>query len=95
MIIRTPLWFKKLTVPLTNKTKEVEAVQLWEVRWTSRHGEYSSDTRPEMEAFTSPEAAHEFADALKNAFKLLRHTSGDTIVVRKAESPKPLLRLVG
>lgn len=42
------LSFKWLTVPETNATKQVEAVQLWEVRWKSRHGEYYSDTRPEI-----------------------------------------------
>lgn len=94
MIVRTPLWFKKLTVPFTNQTKEVDAVQLWEVRWTSRHGEYSSDVRPEMEGFTSPEEAHEFSDALRNAFKLIRHTSRTTITVARADSSKPSLRLM-
>lgn len=29
--------FKKIRVPKDNDTKEVDAVQLWEVRWTSRY----------------------------------------------------------
>jgi hypothetical protein len=63
------LTFKWLTVPFTNWTREVEAVQLWEVRWESRHGQYNDDTQPEMEAFTTETAAQEFATALRNAFK--------------------------
>ncbi len=54
------MWFKKLTVPDSNKTKEVEAVQLWEVKWISRYGPYSSDIKQEVEVFTSEEKAQFF-----------------------------------
>lgn len=77
--------FKKITVPETNATKEVDAIQLWEVRWDSRYGQYISDVQPEVEAFPSEEEANEFKEALVNAFKLIKHTSGNTVTVRKAK----------
>jgi hypothetical protein len=67
------IFLKKLTVPATNETKEIEVAQLWEVRWTSRHGEYSHSVEPELEAFPSKEAAEEFATSLRNAFDLLHY----------------------
>ena len=57
---------------------------MWEVRWTSRHGEYSGNTQPQLECFTSIAAAEEFAVSLRNAFALVRHTSGTTITVKAA-----------
>lgn len=79
------LTFKNLLVPFSNDTKQVNAVQLWEVRWESRHGEYSGNTKPEIEAFPSLEEAEEFAKALRNAFKLIKHTSKDSVTVSKAK----------
>jgi len=76
--------FKKLTVPETNDTKEVDVIQLWEVRWISRHGEYSHHTQPELEAFTSYEKANEFATALKNANKLLRNKNNIDVRLEKS-----------
>jgi hypothetical protein len=78
------MWFKKLTTPKTNETKQTDAVQMWEVRWRSRHGEYSSDTRPELEAFTSEADAEAFAESLKAAYRLTRNTSGNRVELRKA-----------
>jgi hypothetical protein len=77
--------FKWLTVPASNDTRQVEAVQLWEVRWESRYGKYSNDTRPEVEAFTSQDEADKFADALRAALVLLRTTSGTKVTV----APRP------
>ena len=74
---------KKVEVPETNEVKEVEAIQLWFVRWYSRSGSFSSDMRKEMEAFSSEEAAEEFAESLRAAFKLIRHTSGNRVTVEK------------
>ena len=65
---------KLLTVPFENGTRQIEVVQLWEVRWMSRHGEYSGDVAPQIETFTTREAADNFATSLRNAFKLIRHT---------------------
>lgn len=82
------LWFKKLTVPVDNAVKSVDVLQLWEVRWTSRHGEYSADTMAEAEFFTSEAefftseaAADDFAESLRAAFKLTRNTSVSEIKV--------------
>lgn len=75
---------KKVTVPRDNATERIDAVQLWEVRWRSRRGEYFGDTQPEMEAFPSQEKADRFAEASRSAFKLIRHTSGTTVTVTKA-----------
>lgn len=75
---------KWLTVPASNETREIEVAQLWEVRWKSRHGPYHSDVRPEVEAFPSRQAAEEFAESLRNAFDLVRHTSGTKVTVRQA-----------
>ena len=79
--------FKWLTVPFSNATKSVEAVQMWEVRWQSRHGKFHADTRPELECFISLESAEAFAVSLRNAFALLRHTSGTTITVKPGRAP--------
>lgn len=57
--------------------------ETWEVRWTSRHGDYSGDTKPEIAAFTSRRDAEQFAMALKSAFKLLRHKHGTGVVMEK------------
>lgn len=75
------MFFKKLTVPTDNSTKQVEVVQTWEVRWRSRHGQYSGNTRDECEIFTNKDEAHSFAESLRNAFKLIRHVGSDTIKV--------------
>lgn len=77
------VWPRKLLVPETNTTKEVEAVQLWEVEWRGRVGPYHSDLRREIEVFTSEEDATHFRDALTAAFKLLRHTSDTQVTMRK------------
>lgn len=77
------LWFKKLTTPETNDTKEITVVQLWYVKWFSRDGPYSSDLNKEVEVFTSAEEANAFAESLVAAFKLLKYTSGTQVTVIK------------
>lgn len=77
------LWVKTHLIPAS--TRSVDAVQLWEVRWESRHGDFSSDRRPELEAFPSPEEAEAFAQALRDAFMLIKHTSRDRVTVSKAK----------
>ena len=54
----------------------VDVAEAWEVRWTSRYGEYSGNTQPEIRVFTSKGDAMAFRDALVDAFKLIKHTSG-------------------
>lgn len=64
------LLFKWLKIP--QGEKQIEAYQSWEVRWGSIRSEYQSGLHPEVEIFPTKEAAHEFADALRNAFELLK-----------------------
>ena len=68
-------------------TKEaVEAYDTWVVRWTSRHGSYSHSTRPETEVFPDKESADKFADALVDAFKLIRNRCAENkVTVRRGE----------
>ena len=77
------LTFKWLTAPFTNQTREVEAVQMWNVRWQSRNGEYTDHVHPELEAFPTETQAQEFATSLRNAFALIRHTSGTRVSVSR------------
>ncbi|MFA7291885.1 MAG: hypothetical protein WC023_06510 [Rhodocyclaceae bacterium] len=79
------LWFKKLMAPATNEMREVDAVQLWEVRWRARTGMWHGDTHPVVECFTSEAQAQEFATAIENAFALLKH-SGDGTSVKLVKS---------
>ena len=75
-------FLKKLLIP--NGEKEaVIAYESWIVRWQSRHGVYSKDVKPECEVFTSKEGAIKFANQLKEAFALIKHTSGTYIKVEK------------
>lgn len=73
---------KSIFVPDGSVT--LEAIQLWEVRWKSRHGEGYYDVRPEVEAFPSLKEADRFADALREAFALMKHTSGACVTVERA-----------
>ena len=68
-------------VPASNEKVDLETVQLTYVRWLSRHGKYNHETRECVEAFVNPEDANRFASALRDAFALIRHTSGTGVVV--------------
>lgn len=74
--------FKKIFIPSGEKV-ELKAYETWFVRWTTRHGEYFSDTKDTMEVFTSKEDAELFADQLKAAFKLIKYTSGNRVTITK------------
>jgi hypothetical protein len=73
---------KKIFVP-NGQTQELEAFESWTVRWISRHGTTHYDTQKEAEVFTNEKDAEKFATELKNAFKLLRHTSGTNVRISK------------
>lgn len=85
--------FKKLTSIFSREDSElgtgindlpsVEAVDTWIVRWTSRFGEYASDTRPEVEVFVNKHDAEAFKKSLEAAFELLRHTSDVHVYLEK------------
>lgn len=79
---------KKIEVPLDNETVEVDTVVLTFVSWYSRKGKYSDDTKVEVEAFPNESDATCFADSLRAAFKLLRHTSKTDVKVSKGTYPK-------
>ena len=74
--------FKKLFIP-TSEKQELQVYKTWAVRWTSRYDDYSGSTRCEMELFTTLESAEEFAHQLKDAFALIKHTSGDVVTVKE------------
>jgi len=78
------IFTKQLEVPENNETLEVDVAQLWEVRWKSRHSEYSAGTRPEVEVFLSQQEAQDFAESLQQAFSLIRHTSGNYVQVYRS-----------
>lgn len=69
----------------SEKLTSLPEVQTWEVRWTSRHGKYSSDTREEVRAFVCREDAKTFARALRDAFALLKHTDQTEVTVSKVD----------
>ena len=75
--------FKKLFIPSGEK-QEVTAYESWVVRWESRYGEYSSSTQKEAEVFTNEEEAKAFAKQLTEAFKLIKHTSGNYVKITKS-----------
>jgi hypothetical protein len=74
--------FKKITIP-TDATKDVLARESWKVMWISRCGQFSGDTNKECEFFLSEKEANDFAEALRAAFKLIRHTSNTCVSVQK------------
>ena len=77
------MWFKNKEVPVSNQTKTIQVFQTWEVRWTSRHGAYSVDTKQEVEIFLSEKDAKDFKESLGKAFRILKHTSGTEITLKK------------
>ena len=71
------MFFKKITVPESNETKQVDAVQLWEVRWYAQTSIDKKDPTyslrandPRVEGFTEEQTAREFHQALCNAYDL-------------------------
>ena len=76
---------KKTMVPVSNTTEEIETVQLWQVTWCSRHGDYFGNTSKEFEVFTSEQDAKNFVESLRAAFKLIRHTSGNDVKLEKRQ----------
>jgi len=75
--------FKWLSIP-TGDTKKVKAYESWSVRYTSRHSVYSSGTKPEAEFFTNEQDAKDFAKQLRAAFKLVKNTVDNEVIVTKS-----------
>jgi len=74
--------FKWLSIP-TGATKQVKAYESWCVRYKSRHSEYSSGTKPAAEFFTNEQDAKDFAKQLEAAFKLIKNTADNHIIIEK------------
>lgn len=79
-------WFKKLIDAPSGDKVQLEGIRTYTVRWTSRHGTFSCDVRPEVQMFTNIEDAEHFAQVLRDAFNLIRHTAGNVV---KVESQEP------
>jgi hypothetical protein len=76
--------FKKINIP-TGDTKELVALENWTVKWRSRYGDFSHETTEECEVFTSREDANQFAEALRDAFKLLKYSNGTEVNVKRTK----------
>jgi hypothetical protein len=74
---------KLLTVPSSNSTKQIDVVQMWEVRWCAMKHNLDFDGHSELECFPTEVGAEEFATALRNAFKLIRMRTMDKVTVTK------------
>lgn len=61
----------------------VDVVETWEVRWESRYDDYVYGVKPEIRVFPSKQDAQAFAKALRDAFALIKHTSGHHVSVTK------------
>lgn len=76
------LFFKKVSFRDEQKIS-VDVVECWEVRWYSRHGGYSGDVRQEVRVFPNEDDANTFAEALRDAYALLKHLHGNWVHVEK------------
>jgi hypothetical protein len=75
-------WFTKVINAPAGVTVELEGIRTWTVRWESKRGNYPYTTkRPEVQMFTNKEDANHFAQSLRDAFKLIRHTAEADVVV--------------
>jgi hypothetical protein len=74
--------FKKIFVP-TGEKQELTVYEQWSVKWYSRYGEYSGSVTECCEFFTNELDARKLETALKEAFKLIRNTSGIEVRVKK------------
>ena len=74
---------KKVPCPASDEQVELPAVRLWYVTWTSRYGPFHHEVEKQMEAFPVKEDAEKFAEALRDAFKLIRHKSAIKVVVEE------------
>ena len=72
---------KTIDVPCCNHTEPVPAVVLWYVRWYRRHGVFMHDVSVCVVAFPVKADATRFAEALRAAYALIRHTSGTEVSV--------------
>jgi len=74
--------FKKKIIA-SYETKEVDALEVWSVRWESHKGQYSADIETYAEFFVTEESAELFAKSINAARELIRYTSGRAPVIKK------------
>lgn len=75
-------WFRKKIDAPSGETVELDGLKTWTVRWISKKNNYPyTVTRPEVQAFTNEQDANHFAQSLRNAFSLIRHTAETTVTV--------------
>ena len=75
--------FKKTIHLEENKEANLEAVELWEVRWYRRYGEWKGDTEPVVEVFTNQKDAEIFYNRLKDAKELLKYDENINLTMKK------------
>lgn len=80
------LFSKPLTVPSSNTTKQIDVIQMWEVRWRAMKHNLDFDGQSELECFPTEDGTEEFATALRNAFRLIRMRTMDEVTVGKGRA---------
>lgn len=76
-------WSKKIECPKSDTLESLRAVQLTYVSWYKRTGDYYHNIEKCVEAFPSEDDAEKFAESLRCAFKLIRHTARNKVIVYK------------
>lgn len=79
-------WFRKLINAPSGDTVILQGLETWLVRWDSRYGSFHAHLTPEVQAFLSEEDAKHFAEQLRSAFKLLKHTGEGTRVIMERQA---------
>lgn len=75
-------WFRKQINAPSGETVSLDGLVTWTVRWTSKTGDYPYTVkRAEVQAFTNEADAQHFAQSLRDAFSLLRHTAESRVDV--------------
>lgn len=59
------------------------APESWLIRWHSRYGGFSFDTKEEIEVFLNKDSAKLFKRQLELSFKLLKYTYGTEVIMEK------------
>lgn len=63
--------------------EQVDGAHVWVVSWKARYGDYSQDTKRVAKAFLNEDDAHQFAESLRMAHKLLQNTNSLCIEIEK------------
>lgn len=74
--------FKKIKVPADGE-KELTAYEHWAVRWIGTNGYYHGDQIDLVEFFLNEPDAKDFANKLKEAFKLTKCVGSYSVHVSK------------